>query len=62
MTTNRKLGAAIVLVAAIGAAIGVIAGYFNITLAVGVAVIGILMGTAVARGRFSTVPNVTKKN
>ena len=62
MTTNRKLGSAIVLVPAIGAATGVIVGVLSITTAVGVGVIGILIGTAVARGRFSTVPNVTKKN
>ena len=62
MTTNRKLGTAIVLVTAIGAAIGVIVGVFTITTAIGVAVIGILIGTAVARGRFSTVPDTTKKN
>ena len=62
MTTNRKLGSAIVLVTAIGAAIGVIVGVLSITSAVGVGVIGILIGTAVARGRFSTVPDTTKKN
>jgi hypothetical protein len=62
MTTNRKLGTAIVLVTAIGAAIGVIVGVLSITSAVGASVIGILIGTAVARGRFSTVPDVTKKN
>ncbi len=62
MTTNRKLGAAIVLVPAIGAAIGVIVGVLSITTAVGVAVIGILIGTAVTRGRLSTVPDGTKKN
>ncbi len=62
MTTNKKLGTAIVLVPAIGAAIGVIVGVLSITTAVGVAVIGILIGTAVARGRFSTAPDATKKN
>jgi len=62
MTANRKLGTAIVLVTAIGAAIGVIGGSFNITLAVGAAVIGIIIGTAVARGRFSTAPDATKRN
>jgi hypothetical protein len=62
MTTNSKLGTAIVLVPAIGAAIGVIAGVLSITTAVGAAVIGILIGTGVARGRFSTVSDATKKN
>jgi uncharacterized membrane protein YfcA len=61
MTINRKLGAAIVLVTAIGAAIGMIVGVLSITTAVGAAVIGILIGTAVARGMFSTEPNARKK-
>jgi predicted RND superfamily exporter protein len=54
MTTQRKLGAAIALVTAIGAATGVVVGYLNITPAVGAAVIGIVIGTGVARGMFST--------
>jgi hypothetical protein len=62
MTTNRKLGAAIALCTAVGAAVGVLAGYFNITPAVGAAVIGIVIGTGVARGMFSTTPDVTKRN
>ena len=61
MTTNRKLGTAITLVTAVGSAIGVVVGYLNITSAVGVAVVGILIGTGVARGVFSTAPN-TKRN
>jgi hypothetical protein len=61
MTTNRKLGAAISLATAIGAATGVIVGFLNTHTAVGIAVIGIVIGTGVARGMFSTVPNATKK-
>jgi hypothetical protein len=56
MTTQRKLGIAIVLIAAIVAAIGVVGGFFSITSAVGLAVVGLLIGTGVARGRFSSVP------
>ena len=62
MTRNRKLGAAITLVAAVGAALGVLAGYISITTAVGAAVIGIVIGTGAARGRFSATPDVTKRN
>jgi hypothetical protein len=61
MTTNRKLGTAITLVTPVGSAIGVVVGYLNITSVVGVAVVGILIGTGVARGAFSPAPN-TKRN
>src|SRR5450631_2530854 len=61
MTTNRRLGTAITRVTPVGSAIGVVVGYLNITSAVGVAVVGILIGTGVARGAFSTAPN-TKRN
>ncbi|HKH98428.1 MAG TPA: hypothetical protein VJ999_04910 [Candidatus Sulfotelmatobacter sp.] len=62
MTTHRKLGIAITLVTAIAAAIGVVMGFLSITSAVGLAVVGILIGTGVARGNFSSVPDSTKKN
>ncbi|MGA2856092.1 MAG: hypothetical protein ABSE40_04445 [Candidatus Sulfotelmatobacter sp.] len=62
MTRNRKLGTAITLVTAVGAALGVLAGYISITTAVGAAVIGIVIGTAVARGRFSSAPDAEKRD
>lgn len=62
MTTNRKLGTEIVLVTAIAAAIALIAGVLSITSAVGLAVVGLLIGTGVARGRFSSPSDATKKN
>ncbi len=62
MTTQRKIGAAIALVTALGAAIGTITRVLGITPAVGAAVIGIVIGTGVARGAFSRTPEVTKKN
>jgi len=62
MTTHRNLGIAIIVVPAIIAAIGVVAGFLSITSAVGLAVVGLLIGTGVARGRFSSVPDATKKN
>jgi hypothetical protein len=61
MTTNGKIGAAIMLIDAVGTAIGVVVGFLSITTAVGVAVVGIVIGTGVARGAFSTAPN-TKRN
>jgi hypothetical protein len=38
----------------------VVVGFFNITPAVGAAVIGIVIGTGVARGAFSTAPETKK--
>ncbi|MGA1986563.1 MAG: hypothetical protein ABSG72_09860 [Candidatus Sulfotelmatobacter sp.] len=61
MTTHRKLGIAIILVPALLAAIGVVMGILSITSAVGLAVVGLLIGTGVARGRFSSAPNATRK-
>ncbi|MGO9086899.1 MAG: hypothetical protein ACLQBK_16880 [Candidatus Sulfotelmatobacter sp.] len=62
MTSHRNLGIAIVLVPAIAAAVGVVVGFLSITSAVGLAVAGIVIGTAVARGRFSSAPYAKKKN
>jgi hypothetical protein len=61
MTTHRKLEIAIILVPALLAAIGVVMGILSITSAVGLAVVGLLIGTGVARGRFSSAPNATRK-
>ena len=62
MTVQRKIGIAIVLVAAIAAAIGLFTGYFSITTGVGLAVVGIIIGTGVVRGAFSAVPDAKKRN
>ena len=62
MTTNRKIGIVIVLACALAAAAGVISGYFSREVAVGMAVVGIVIGTAVSRRRFSTGTDVTKRN
>ncbi len=62
MTTHRKLGIAIILIPAIIAAIGVVVGFLSITSAVGLAVVGLLIGTGVAQGRFSSAPDASKKN
>ncbi len=60
MTRNRKIGIVIVLVTAVIAAIGLLTGYFNIQPAVGLAVVGIVIGTGVARGAFSGSPDARK--
>ena len=62
MTTNRKIGTAVVLVAAMMAAIGVVVGFLSITSAVGLAVCGIVIGTGVARGTFSSAPDSSHGN
>jgi uncharacterized membrane protein len=53
MPTNKSIGAGIALMTAIGAATGVVVGILKLTPAVGAAVIGIVLGTAVARGALS---------
>jgi hypothetical protein len=58
----RQTGSAIVIIATIGAVIGLVFFHLSITVAVGIAVIGILIGTGVARGRFSATADSTKKN
>jgi len=62
MARNRKIGAAVALVTAIVAAIGLLTGYFNIQPAVGLAVVGIVIGTGIARGAFSSTPDASKRN
>ena len=53
MTKQRSLGVAIVLIVAGGAALGLVTGHLSIVVGVGIAVIGIVIGTAVGRGKFS---------
>ena len=62
MTTNKKIGAAITLCAAILAAVGLLIGFFSVTPAVGLAVVGIVIGTGVARGAFSATSETTRRN
>ena len=62
MTRNKKIGAAITLSLAMIAAIGLLTGYFTIQPAVGLAVVGIVIGTGVARGAFSAAPDANKRN
>jgi hypothetical protein len=51
--TNRRIGAAIALSTATLATAGLLLGFFARTPAVGLAVVGIVIGTGVARGAFS---------
>ena len=60
MGTNKKIGAAVALVTALIAAIGLLVGYFSIQPAVGLAVVGIVIGAGVARGAFSSRPAAKK--
>jgi hypothetical protein len=56
-TSHQKSGAAIAISAALGSAIGLMTGYVSRPSAVGIAIIGIVIGTGVARGMFSPAPN-----
>jgi phosphate/sulfate permease len=62
MTANRKLGAAIAIVAALIAVAGLTVAHLGVPISDGIAVVGILIGVGVARGKFSRAPNTTKKN
>ena len=62
VTRNRKIGAGIALATAMLAAAGLLIGFFNIQPAAGLAVVGIVIGTGVARGAFSVTPDATKRN
>ena len=62
MSRNKTIGAAIVIVTALLAAAGLLTGYFSIQPAVGLAVAGLLIGTGVARGKFSGTPDASRKH
>jgi hypothetical protein len=52
MSTKRK-GAMIAILAATGSVVGLTMGHVSSPISVGIAVVGIVIGTAVARGMFS---------
>jgi hypothetical protein len=60
-TANQKAGAAVAILCAIGSVIALLLGYLGSASAIGVAIVGIVIDTGVARGAFSSTPNVTKK-
>jgi len=53
---NRIIGISIALGFSLGAAIALLFAHANINVSVGIAVCAILVGTAIARGRFSAKP------
>ena len=61
-TSHKKTGAAIAIMAAIIAVIGMTIFHLSIPIGCDIAVIGILIGTGVARGKFSRTPGATKRN
>ncbi len=52
----RYAGVTIVLGSSLGAAAGLLAGQIASTLAIGIAMVGILIGSALARGAFAERP------
>ena len=56
MTKQKAIGAAIALGTTLGAATGLVVGWFHAAPAIGVAMSGIVIGFGVARGMFSTMP------
>jgi len=58
----KRTGAAIAIFAAIIAAVGMTIFHLSIPIGCGIAVVGMLIGTGVARGKFSSTPDATKKN
>jgi len=61
MTANRKIGSAIAIIGALIAAGGLAVGAFSIQVGVGIAVVAILIGTGVMRGKFSATAQSGKK-
>jgi len=61
-TSHRRTGAAITILAAIFAAVGMTVFHLGIPIGCGIAVVGMLIGTGVARGKFSRPPDAEKKN
>ena len=62
MANQKKIAAAVVLITAVIAAAGLLVGFLKIQPAVGLAVVGIVIGTGIARGAFSSPPDANKKS
>jgi len=60
MIANKKVAIVIVLGTTIMAAVGLLTGFLSVQPAVGLAVVGIVIGTGVARGAFSASPDGKK--
>jgi len=59
-TSHQKAGTGIAILSALGSATGLLLGQISTPIAVGIAVIGIVIGTRVARGMFSAALNSRK--
>jgi phosphate/sulfate permease len=62
MERHRKIGAAIAIVAALIAVAGLTVAHLGVPISDGIAVVGILIGVGVARGKFSSAPDAAKKS
>jgi hypothetical protein len=61
-TSHKKTAAAIAIMTAIFAVIGMTIFHLSLPIGCAVAVIGILIGRGVARGKFSRTPDATKRD
>jgi len=59
-TSNRRTGAAIAILTAIFAVVGMTIFHLSIPIGCALAVVGMLIGTGVARGKFSRPPDAEK--
>ena len=59
---ERRAGLMIAVVAALVAVGGLTTGHLGIPISGGVTVIGIVIGSGVARGKFSSLPHSTHRN
>ena len=62
MANQKKIAVAIVLITAVIAAAGLLVGFLEVQPAVGLTVVGIVIGTGVARGAFSSTSDAKKRN
>ena len=59
--SRKRTGITIAVLGAIAAAFGAL-GHWNVPIAAGITVVVVLIGSAVARGKFSRPPDTEKKN
>ena len=59
-TSYKRVGAAIAILAAIFAVLGMAIFHLSIAIACSIAVLGIVIGTGVTRGKFSRPPDASK--
>ena len=59
---SKSLGAVIAIGASAGAAAGILLGLTNLWVTIGIAIIGIVIGTGIARGKFASAPPRNEEN